>query len=252
MTAPSDGGVDRYALWDASYVLGSLTSSERREYENHLKGCSSCRAAVGELGGVPALLAMLTPADMAAIDDGRVGGGAGALAVPSTVHPQMLDDLLDDVRRRRRRVRWTSWAATAAAAALVVVGGLIAFRPESSVQPAEPSLHASATPLRMTPVAPSSVEATVSMASRSWGTYVVVSCTYREEESAVGHDDEAGDRLEMVAVGRDGTRAQLATWMAREGVTATPTGSTSMPIDAIGSVQVVSTDTGDVLLERDF
>lgn len=248
MTAPSEGDVDRYALWDASYVLGSLTSSERREYESHLTGCSSCRAAVGEMSGVPALLAMLSPADMAAIDDGRVGPPA----VPPRVHPQMLDELLDNVRRRRRRVRWMTATATAAAAALVVVGGVITFGPDSSVQPQEPSLHAAVTPLRMTPVAPSSVEATVSMASRDWGTYVVVSCTYREEEPAVGHDDDAGDRLEMVAVGRDGTRAQLATWMAREGVTATPTGSTSMPIDAIAAVQVVSTDTGDVLLEREF
>lgn len=252
MTATSDGGVDRYARWDASYVLGSLTSSERREYENHLSGCPSCRAAVGELSGVPALLAMLTSADMAAIDDGRVGDGVEAPAVPSMVHPQMLDDLLDNVRRRRWRVRWMTWAATAAAAALVLGGGLIAFRPDSSVQPAEPSVHASAMPLHMTPVAPSSVEATVSMASRSWGTYVVLSCTYREEKPPVGDDDDAGDRLEMVAVGRDGSRAQLATWMAREGMTATPTGSTSMPIDAIGAVQVVSTDTGDVLLERNF
>lgn len=248
MTAPSDGDIDRYALWDASYVLGSLTSSERREYENHLTGCSSCRAAVGEMSGVPALLAMLTPADMAAIDDGRVE----LPVLPTRVHPRMLEDLLGIVRRRRRRVRWLTWTAAAAAAALVVVGGLITFGPDSSVAPQEPSMHASATPLSMTPVAPSSVEATVSMASRSWGTYVVVSCTYREEEAAVGRGGDAGDRLELVAVGRDGTRAQLATWMAREGVTATPTGSTSMPIDAIASIQVVSTDTGDVLLEREF
>lgn len=248
MTAPSDGDVDRYALWDASYVLGSLTSSERREYENHLTGCASCRAAVGEMSGVPALLAMLTPADMVAIDEGRVE----LPVLPAMVHPQMLDDLLDNVRRRRRRVRWMTWTAATAAAGLVVVGGLVTFRPDSSVAQQEPSARASATSLSMTPVAPSPVEATVSMASRSWGTYVVVSCTYREEEAAVGRDGDAGERLEMVAVGRDGTRAQLATWMAREGVTATPTGSTSMPIDAIASVQVVSTDTGDVILEREF
>lgn len=252
MTAPPADGVDRYALWDASYLLGSLTSSERREYEDHLTGCSSCRAAVGELSGLPALLAMLTPADMAAIDEGGAGGGTGVSVVPPTVHPGMLDDLLDNVRRRRRRVRWMSWAATAAAAALVLGGGAIAFKPGSSAQPAQHSVPASATPLSMMPVAPSSVEATVSMVSRSWGTYVVLSCTYRDEKPPIGDDDDAGDRLELVAVGRDGGRAQLATWMAREGMAAAPSGSTSMPIDAIGAVQVVSADTGDVLLERNF
>ena len=43
-----DGG-DRYATWDAAYVLGALSSSDRREYEAHLEGCERCRAAVAEV-----------------------------------------------------------------------------------------------------------------------------------------------------------------------------------------------------------
>jgi hypothetical protein len=39
------GYEDPYELWDASYVLGSLSSSERREYEAHLTTCTSCRSA---------------------------------------------------------------------------------------------------------------------------------------------------------------------------------------------------------------
>jgi len=248
MTEPCVGDVDRYALWDAAYVLGSLSSSERREYENHLSGCSSCRSAVGELGGMPGLLAMLSPDDVAGIDDDFLDG---SVEHPG-IRPQVLDGLLNDVRRRRRTIRWSTWAASAAAVVLVTVGTVIALRPETPAP--EPSLHAAATPVSMTPVAPSSVEATVSMASRAWGTFVALSCTYREEEEEVPgtREDDDGDRLAMVAVGRDGTRDQLATWMAREGVTASPTGSTSMSIDAIASVQVVATDTGDVLLQRDF
>ncbi|MDT5019219.1 MAG: hypothetical protein QOD39_5379, partial [Mycobacterium sp.] len=30
---------DRYATWDAAYVLGSLSDDERREYEAHLATC---------------------------------------------------------------------------------------------------------------------------------------------------------------------------------------------------------------------
>jgi anti-sigma factor RsiW len=48
-----------YAMWDAAYVLGSLSSVERREYEAHLSTCPSCREAVGEIGGMRALLAQL-------------------------------------------------------------------------------------------------------------------------------------------------------------------------------------------------
>jgi hypothetical protein len=56
----------------------------------------------------------------------------------------------------------------------------------------------------------------------------------------------------MVAVSRDGGHTQLATWMAVSGTTALPSGSTSMPIDDIVAVQVVSADTGDVLLQRNL
>ena len=60
---------DRYVTWDAAYVLGSLTSSERREYEAHLESCKRCRAAVGEISGIPALLAMLDLEDVRALDE---------------------------------------------------------------------------------------------------------------------------------------------------------------------------------------
>ncbi len=58
------------------------------------------------------------------------------------------------------------------------------------------------------------------------------------------------DTLAMVVVGRDGSHTRLATWVANPGHTATPAGSISMPSDQIASVQVVSADNGQVLLER--
>ncbi len=245
----SSDGVDPYALWDAAYVLGSLTTTERRDYEAHLTGCPSCRSAVGELSGMPALMSMLSPADVTAIDN-------GGLELPP-IQPRILDELLNKVQRRRRTVRWLTWTASAAAAILLAVGAFIAIKPGPVIPVQSPALQASspdtmADPLSMTHVVPSSVQATVSMKSQSWGTHVALTCTYGDSGPAGGHDDDAGDRLAMVAVGRDGTHDQLATWMALEGVTATPTGSTSMPIDEIASVQIVSVDNGDVLLERNF
>ena len=53
--------IDMYETWDASYVLGALSSTERREYESHLNGCERCRSAVADLSGMPALLALLDP-----------------------------------------------------------------------------------------------------------------------------------------------------------------------------------------------
>ena len=60
---------DRYAMWDAAYVLGSLSSAERREYEAHLETCDRCRAAVADISGMPAMLAMLDVEDVRALDD---------------------------------------------------------------------------------------------------------------------------------------------------------------------------------------
>lgn len=59
---------DRYSTWDAAYVLGSLSSEERREYEAHLTTCPQCRAGVAELSGMPALLSLIDLDDVRAID----------------------------------------------------------------------------------------------------------------------------------------------------------------------------------------
>ncbi|MDI3314665.1 MAG: carotenoid oxygenase family protein [Mycobacterium sp.] len=56
---PRGQGDHRYALWDAAYVLGSLSDVDRREFEAHLGECASCRDAVTELSGMPALLSLL-------------------------------------------------------------------------------------------------------------------------------------------------------------------------------------------------
>ena len=56
---------DRFYTWDAAYVLGSLSPAERREYEEHLAGCTGCQAAVSELAGMPGLLAQVPPEDAA-------------------------------------------------------------------------------------------------------------------------------------------------------------------------------------------
>ena len=89
------------------------------------------------------------------------------------------------------------------------------------------------------------------MTGYGWGTQIDMKCTYRAKPGNSGPDgDEPPDKLAMVVVGRDGRRDRLANWMAVEGLRATPGGSTSMRIDQIAAVQIVSADTGNVLLQR--
>lgn len=59
-----------HALWDAAYVLGSLSEADRCEFEAHLDRCTSCRDSVTELSRMPALLALLNPDEVVGVDDG--------------------------------------------------------------------------------------------------------------------------------------------------------------------------------------
>lgn len=239
---------DEYAMWDAAYVLGALPYSDRREFEAHLAGCRSCREAVAELSGMPALLSRLDRDQVAAIEvGGPTGGGAPEAAM---LPDDMLPSLLAKVRWRRRRSRVVTWScgAVAAAATVLAVGVLVGAPGQSPTSvPTPPQASASALPQAGQPMAQigtSALASTVSISGQSWGTFIDMRCVCLAPISA--HHD----KLAMVVVGRDGSRIQLATWVAEPGHTATPAGSISTPVDQIASVQVVSADNGTVLLER--
>ncbi|TFV58068.1 anti-sigma factor [Mycobacterium sp. PS03-16] len=226
---------DPYLQWDAAYVLGALSGADRREYEAHLETCSRCRSAVAELGGMPALLAMLDAQDVAALDD-----------EPPPLRPQVLQSVLAKVRWRRRRSRWITTAAVAVAAALLAVGLVIAIRPETiGLQTGTPQTTARSH--EMTKLAPTPFNASVSLTGYSWGTRVDMTCTYGQWSG--GGADVPPSRLGMVVVGRDGSASEIATWLGLSGSTALPSGNTPMAVADIAAVQLISTDTRQVLLE---
>lgn len=132
-------------------------------------------------------------------------------------------------------------AADAAAAALAI-GGFIGIGGHwSPTAPPPPSTVAT---LPMAQVHTALLSSTVSVSDENWGTLIRLQCVCLADSNA------PHDTLALVVVGRDGSRSQLASWVARPGHTATPAGSTAMPADQIGSVQVVAADSGEVLLQR--
>jgi anti-sigma factor RsiW len=230
-------GHDEYAMWDAAYVLGSLSSAERREFEAHLTHCPLCRSAVGELDGMPALLSQLDRDELAAIDQ------ADRSAVEPILPDELLPSLLAKVNWRRRRSRIVTWTAGAAAAAVLAIGVLVgvAGHVPTSVQ-TPPQASVSVQP--MAQVGTNRLASTVSLSSQQWGTFISMNCVCLAPLNA------SHDTLAMVVVGRDGSHTRMATWVANPGHTATPVGSISTPVDQIASVQVVSAADGQVLLER--
>ena len=236
-TPPQDLGPpgDRYAMWDAAYVLGSLSAADRREFEAHMAHCPSCREAVAGLSGMPALLSHLGRDEVAAMSE----AGATRAATPE-MSPELLPSLLAAVRWRRRRARMVTWVASAAAAMVLGLGVFVGVQDYSSSHPQQ----VTASDQQMAQVGTTLLTSTVQLSSQHWGTAINLRCVCLAPVNA--HHDT----LAMVVVGRDGSQTRLATWAAVPGHTATPAGSISMPVDQIAAVQVVAADSGQVLLQR--
>jgi hypothetical protein len=185
---------------------------------------------------MPALLGLLSADDVQGLDDEQ--------PEPPPLGPEVLTSVLDTVRWRRRRSRWLTSAAVGVAAALLAVGLVIAVRP--GIVGLQNGTTQTVAQLEMNKLAPTPFSATVALSSFAWGTRVDMACTYGQWSGGGGPPSNLG----MVVVGRDGSRTQVATWLGLSGATALPSGNTSMAKDEIAAVQLVSADSGKVLLER--
>jgi anti-sigma-K factor RskA len=102
------------------YVVGAIDPAERGVVDAHLSVCSECRAELGGLAGLPALLSRVPVADAE-----RIAGGFGEeLPEPPA---ELLSGLLRRVAARRRNRRWRSALALAAAVAIAAGGTATVF-----------------------------------------------------------------------------------------------------------------------------
>lgn len=228
-------GDHRYAMWDAAYVLGSLSHRDRREFEAHMADCPPCRQAVAELSGMPAILSLLNVNDVAAMT-----GSGHASAFPA-MSPKLLPSLLATVRWRRRRTRLMTWTVSVTAAVVLTIGVVVGIQGRFPMSP-PPQTSVSALP--MAQVGTTLLASTVALSGQQWGTYITLKFV------CLAPPDAHHDTVALVVVGRDGSQTRLATWVAIPGHTATPSGSISTPVDQIAAVQVVLADNGQVMLQR--
>ncbi|MCM3503879.1 zf-HC2 domain-containing protein [Curtobacterium sp. ODYSSEY 48 V2] len=222
---------DRYAEWDAAYVLGSLTPDERLEYERHLETCDRCTAAVAELVGLPGLLAKL-PADQAveiAAPDGR----------PDTRPESALAAVAHRVRHRRRRRR--AWVAVTAGLAVVaaVLGGLAvgtAGGRGATVQAGgAPTTSAPTTAGdRYTMTGSQGLDVDLAVSGEQWGTRFDWGCSYGGREWSA----DGSVMYDLVVVRKDGSVQTVASWSAAGAEARGLSASTDVPRDDIAEVQV--------------
>lgn len=190
------GDDHRFREWDAAYVLGALSAQDRRDYDDHLRTCDECSAAVAELAGMPGLLRMVPAQEALDGFDDTTTGEVVQLAA-----------LAHSARRARRR-RFV--ALVGAAAVLLVVGGLAGTflaRPPA----APPSAGVTTTTLQLEPVGDVAVTADLTLQKKGWGTRIDWQCTYPPDLWPTGD----GPTYELVLVDDTGHQSVVATWLAR-------------------------------------
>jgi len=226
---------------DAAYVLGSLSPTDRLEFERHLPGCESCRRSVAELAGLPGLLARVPVEQLEA--------PVPFEPLPATVLPA----LVAVVRREQRRK--TVLVMLGAAAAIVVValavGALQAARddggaPEAAATSAAPTV---APALPMTVVHDYGMKADLSLTPVGWGTKVLLTCSYPDPKGEYG--DGHAYEYRLVAYTSDGKAEKVMSWWAVPGKTMSLPGSTAEVVDDITRVEVQS-EGGRTILRLDL
>lgn len=220
-------GDDAFRDWDAAYVLGALDPEDRRAYEEHLRDCASCRAAVAELAGMPGLLRMVSPDDAAAL-----GTAAGTSAGAEAEVVELASVARAAHRSRRRRMV----GLVAAAAALLVVGGAagtLVDRPAGTPQ-ATASSTAQVTALQLEPVGDVAVSADLTLEKKGWGTRIDWECRY----PVAAWPDGDGPTYELVLVDADGDSTVVATWLARNVGARGLGASSSIDTDTIRRVEI--------------
>lgn len=225
-----------FADWDAAYVLGALSPSERRRFEAHLEQCPLCRAAIAEVAPTLGLLSRVAPEraqSMLDAPDEEKGPDAAARG-------RLIE--LGERRTRRRRALW--WGGALAAAAVVVVAVVLAVT--TSLAPSVRGVQVVA----LEPVVDAPLTASVELAEVAWGTRIEMTCRYGE---AAGADvPEGGWPYALVVTSTDGTESEVSSWRALPGSTARLSAGSALDPDEIASIEIRAIGSGRVLMRTEL
>mgnify|MGYP001091690388 CR=1 FL=1 len=219
-----------YAQWDAAYVLGALSPTDRAGFEEHLETCRLCRAAVVELSPTVGLLSRVKPdvAANAVTHDAQNAQARAALATVSRARA-----------RRRWRTRWTLAVAAAVVVAVTAVGVPMTLS----------ALDRPATAFALQDVGGVPLQASVQLTPVRWGTRIALDCLYPGPAGAQAPG--AGWTYELAVVGSDGRAATVSTWRASPGARARIDAGTALELSGIRAVEIRAGD-GQVLMRRDL
>jgi hypothetical protein len=174
-----------------AYSLGLLEPQDRRAFEDHLAGCSSCAAELNALSPMAELLRGIEPVE-------APGAGAGQ---PAEVAVTQL--IRRRAARERKRTRWQV-VLGAAAAVVLLAGGIAVGVATAPGQSGPGSAQLTVVGQRHSATDPvTGVAGTVGLVSKAWGTQVTM------DLSRVRGPLEC----ELVAVSRTGERRVVVGWL---------------------------------------
>ncbi len=225
----------RFAPWDAAYVVGALSSLERRQFEEHLADCAQCRRAVAELSPTLGLMSRVSAERARSIDEELADGTAGE---PDA---SLRDGIVSLARRRAERRRRAWWAA--AVAAVVVVIAAIAI-PVTIVRTAP------ADSIALEAVVDVPLEASVRLSNVAWGTRIELECWYTPSDDAETPAVERPYALTVVAT--DGVSTDVSTWRAVPGSTARLSAGSALDVAEIAAIEIRSIESGRILMRYDL
>jgi hypothetical protein len=228
--------VDKYREWDAAYVLGSLSTDERREFERHLTSCAACTSAVAELAGMPGFLMKI---------DAETAGALAQTSESENVFALPLEPIQSLARAAiasRRTLRRRMAAGLAVAAGFIMVIGLIVgtnLHPSTNLATAQHSTVATGTKVAMVAMEKNAMSVDMRVTKKKWGTQFSWNCVYGNDEvSAI-----TPQSYDLVVTQTSGASVTVATW-SQAGTSAKElVASTGIPLAKIKSVEVQYTDT---------
>lgn len=218
---------ERFAQWDAAYVLGALTAADRRAYEEHLETCDGCRRAVADVAPTAALLSRLPAARAEHADEAPADSARAGFVVRAEAR----------VRRRRR----TMWGLALAAAVLVVAAAAVPLTIGALTRPT--------VSFALADIADVPLSASVELTDVPWGTRIELECTYADVQ--VPDVPEGGWTYVLAVVGADGTDATMSTWRAAPGTSARLSAGSALEVSDIRAIEI-RTAKGTVLMRHDL
>ena len=236
-----------FAEWDAAYILGALSASDRRSFEAHLAGCDECRRAIAEVAPTIGLLgrverrraASLSREDVAPSEPDPSAPSPDAVDGPDPALRDQIAGVVTKAARRRRRMRWAGGlAATAAVVVAIVVAVSIAVAPAMR----------NVTVVAMDNLAGAPLTASVELVDVAWGTRIDLACTYGDTENGAGD----GWPYVLTVTAKDGSIAEVSSWRALPGRTARLSAGTAWDAGEIATVEIRTIDAERVIMRADI